>query len=123
MEWLRISTSSMLVRVATDEIVFVRADGNYSDLVLTNGKTRNMPFQLHYFEDAFQKLNTNMFVRVGRSLIVNKRYIYIINLTDGILIFSGQNIKAELSPIRVSREALKALKEQLQQEAERDNNG
>ena len=123
MEWLRISTSSMLVRVATDEIVFVRADGNYSDLVLTNGKTRNMPFQLHYFEDAFQKLNTNMFVRVGRSLIVNKRYIYIINLTDGILIFSGQEIKAELSPIRVSREALKALKEQLQQEAERDNNG
>ena len=123
MEWLRISTSSMLVRVATNEIVFVRADGNYSDLVLTNGKTRNMPFQLHYFEDAFQKLNTNMFVRVGRSLIVNKRYIYIINLTDGILIFSGQEIKAELSPIRVSREALKALKEQLQQEAERDNNG
>lgn len=123
MEWLRISTTNMLVRVATDEIVFVRADGNYSDLVLTNGKTRNMPFQLHYFEDAFQKLNANMFVRVGRSLIVNKRYIYIINLTDGILIFSGQEIKAELSPIRVSREALKALKEQLQQEAERDNNG
>jgi DNA-binding LytR/AlgR family response regulator len=123
MEWLRISTTNMLVRVATEEIVFVRADGNYSDLVLTNGKTRNMPFQLHYFEDAFQKLNTNMFVRLGRSLIVNKRYIYIINLTDGILIFSGQEIKAELSPIRVSREALKALKEQLQQEAKRDNNG
>lgn len=123
MEWLKISTSSMLVRVATDEIVFVRADGNYSDLVLTNGKTRNMPFQLHYFEDAFQKLNTNMFVRVGRSLIVNKRYIYIINLADGTLRFSGQEIKAELSPIRVSREALKALKEQLEQEAERDNNG
>jgi DNA-binding LytR/AlgR family response regulator len=64
-----------------------------------------------------------MFVRVGRSLIVNKRYIYIINLADGTLRFSGQNIKAELSPIRVSREALKALKEQLQQEAKRDNNG
>lgn len=123
MEWLKISTSSMLVRVATDEIVFVRADGNYSDLVLTNGKTRNMSFQLHYFEDAFQKLNTNLFVRVGRSLIVNKRYIYIINLADGTLRFSGQEIKAELSPIRVSREALKALKEQLEQEAERDNNG
>lgn len=123
MEWLKISTSSMLVRVAEEEIVFVRADGNYSDLVLTNGKTRSMPFQLHYFENAFQELKTNMFVRVGRSLIVNKRYIYIINLADGTLRFSGQNIKAELSPIRVSREALKALKEQLLQEAERDNNG
>lgn len=38
MEWLRISTSTELVRVVTDEIVYVRADGNYSDFVLTNGK-------------------------------------------------------------------------------------
>ena len=113
----------MLVRVAEEEIVFVRADGNYSDLVLTNGKTRSMSFQLHYLEDAFQKLNTNMFVRVGRSLIVNKRYIYIINLADGTLRFSGQNITGDFKPLKVSREALKALKEQLQQEAERDNNG
>jgi len=29
MEWLRISTSTELVRVATDEIVYVRADGNF----------------------------------------------------------------------------------------------
>ena len=42
MEWLRISTSTELVRVATDEIVYVRADGNYSDLVLTNGKSRKI---------------------------------------------------------------------------------
>ena len=38
MEWCRISTSTELVRVVTDEIVYVRADGNYSDFVLTNGK-------------------------------------------------------------------------------------
>ena len=38
MEWCRISTSTELVRVVTDEIVYVRAEGNYSDFVLTNGK-------------------------------------------------------------------------------------
>ena len=54
MEWLRISTSTELVRVATNEIVYVRADGNYSDLVLTNGKSRKMTFQLHYFDEVFQ---------------------------------------------------------------------
>ena len=79
MEWLRISTSTELVRVATDEIVYVRADGNYSDLVLTNGQRRKMTFQLHFFDEVFQQLQNNMFVRVGRSLIVNKRYIYVIN--------------------------------------------
>jgi DNA-binding LytR/AlgR family response regulator len=118
MEWLRISTSTELVRVATDEIVFVRADGNYSDLVLTNGKSRSMTFQLHFFDEVFQQLKNNMFVRVGRSLIVNKRYIHVINLTEQLLVFSGQQITGELKPVRVSREALKQLKTVMENEKE-----
>lgn len=117
MEWLRISTSTELVRVATDEIVYVKADGNYSELKLTNGNSRRMTFQLHFFDEVFQKLRNNMFVRVGRSLIVNKRYIHVINLTDQLLIFSGQQITGkEWRPIYVSREALKQLKELLENE-------
>lgn len=116
MEWLRISTSTELVRVATDEIVYVRADGNYSDLVLTNGKSRKMTFQLHFFDEVFQQLQNNMFARVGRSLIVNKRYIHVVNLTEQILIFSGQQIKSDIKPVNVSREALKQLKELLESE-------
>lgn len=121
MEWLRISTSTELVRVATDEIVYVRADGNYSDLVLTNGKSRKMTFQLHFFDEVFQQLQNNMFARVGRSLIVNKRYIHVINLTEQILIFSGQQIKGDIKPVNVSREALKQLKELLENEKGIDN--
>ena len=121
MEWLRISTSTELVRVSTDEIVYVRADGNYSDLVLTNGKSRKMTFQLHFFDEVFQQLQNNMFVRVGRSLIVNKRYIYVINLTEQMLMFSGQQIKGDIKPVNVSREALKQLKELLENEKGVDN--
>ena len=121
MEWLRISTSTELVRVATDEIVYVRADGNYSDLVLTNGKSRKMTFQLHFFDEVFQQLQYNMFARVGRSLIVNKRYIHVINLTEQILIFSGQQIKGDIKPVNVSRDALKQLKELLENEKGVDN--
>lgn len=116
MEWLRISTSTELVRVATDEIVYVRADGNYSDLMLTSGKSRKMTFQIHFFEEAFKQLRRNMFVRVGRSLIVNKRYIYVINLTEQMLLFAGQQIKGEISPVKVSRDALRQLKELLENE-------
>ena len=116
MEWLRISTSTELVRVATDEIVYVRADGNYSDLMLTSGKSRKMTFQIHFFDEIFQLLRRNMFVRVGRSLIVNKRYIHVVNLTDQMLLFAGQQMKSEIAPVRVSREALKQLKEQLEDE-------
>lgn len=116
MEWLRISTSTELVRVATDEIVYVRADGNYSDLVLTNGRSRKMTFQIHFFDEVFQQLRKNTFVRVGRSLIVNKRYIYVINLTEQMILFAGQPIKGDIAPVKVSREALKQLKEQLENE-------
>ena len=132
MEWLRISTSTELVRVATDEIVYVRADGNYSDLVLTNGKSRKMTFQLHFFEEIFQQLQNNTFVRVGRSLIVNKRYIYVINLTEQQLILSGGELKEPIvfygqpkaeSPqnITLAREGLKQLKELLENEKGNDN--
>ena len=116
MEWLRISTSTELVRVATDEIVYVLADGNYSDLMLTNGKSRKMTFQLHFFDEVFQQLRKNLFVRVGRSLIVNKRYIHVINLSEQMLLFSGQQISGDIRPIHVSREALKQLKELLEEE-------
>lgn len=121
MEWLRISTSTELVRVATDEIVYVRADGNYSDLILTNGKSRKMTFQLHFFDKTFKRLQNNMFVRVGRSLIVNKRYIHVINLTDQMLVFSGQQIYGDIKPVNVGREALKTLKELLENEKGNDH--
>ena len=127
MEWLRISTSTELVRVATDEIVYVRADGNYSDLMLTNGNCRKMTFQLHFFDEVFQQLQNNMFVRVGRSLIVNKRFIYVINLTEQQLILSGGDMKEPVvfygqsktdnpQKISLAREALRQLKELLENE-------
>ena len=127
MEWLRISTSNEMVRVATDEIIYVRADGNYSDLVLTNGQRRKMTLQLHFFEGIFQQLQNNTFVRVGRSLIVNKRYIYVINLTEQQLILSGGAIKEPIvfygqsktdnpQSISLAREGLRQLKELLENE-------
>ena len=116
MEWLKIKTSTELVRVRTDEIVYVCADGNYSDLMLTNGRSRKMTFQLHYFDDIFKQLQHNTFVRVGRSLIVNKRYVFVVNLTEQKLLFTGNNLNTDIKPIRVSREALKQLMELLAEE-------
>ena len=115
MEWLRISTSTELVRVLTDDIVFVHADGNYSDVLLYNGKKHTMTFQLHFFDESFQRLKNNFFVRVGRSLIVNKNYIYLINLTDQNIILTGGKLADEYI-VRASKDALKELKAKLEEE-------
>lgn len=116
MEWLRISTSTELVRVQTDDIVFVHADGNYSEVLLYNGKKHVMTFQLHFFEETFQRLKENFFIRVGRSLIVNKNYIYLINLTEQKMILTGGKLGSEYE-VRASKDALKEIKAKLESDS------
>ncbi len=115
MEWLNISTSIELVRVQTDDIVFIQADGNYSDMHLFNGKSHTMTFKLKFFEEAFLHLKNNSFVRVGKSLIVNKKYIYVINISSQELLLSGSRLNVEFK-LKASKDALKDLKEQIEQE-------
>ena len=137
MEWFKIKTSTMLMRVAVDEIVYVKADGNYCDLVLINGQSRKMTFQLHHFEENFKLLqNADMFIRVGRSLIVNRQYVQVIDLIDQTITFGGKHFvrpprignphawrpgqneergpNSDIYTVSVTREALKNLKEQLE---------
>lgn len=56
MEWIKISISTELVRLPVDDIVFVRADGNYSDVyAFHDAKPHKMTFKLHYFDEAFRQ--------------------------------------------------------------------
>lgn len=116
MEWLRITTSTELVRVQTDDIVFVHADGNYSEILLYNGKRHLMTFQLHFFEETFRHLKDNFFIRVGRSLIVNRNYIYLINLTEQKMILTGGKLGTEYE-VKASKDALKEIKARLESDS------
>lgn len=115
MERLKIITSVGLFRVPTDDIAYIEASGNYCDVHLFNGESVTMTFQLHYFVEAFNKLKQNFFTRVGKSLIVNKNFVYSINIT-------GQDLKLmdhrmnQVFKLRASKEALKELKSILEQE-------
>ena len=116
MEWLKITTSTELVRVAVDEIVYIIADGNYCDLMLANGTSHKMTFQLHYFEEYFQQLPNNTFSRVGRSLIVNKRHIRVINVPERVIRFGGHTIDSRIPTLRMTklgRDSLKTLKDEM----------
>lgn len=113
MEWIKISTPTALVRVQADDIVFVKADGNYSDMYLFDGKPYTLTFQLHYFDEVFKKLRRNVFVRVGKSLIVNRNYINIVNIINQELRLNGQALRCEFQ-LKASKEALKELKGELE---------
>ena len=115
MERLKISTSVGLFRVPTEDIAYIEASGNYCDVHLFNGEAVTMTFQLHYFVEALSQLRQNFFVRVGKSLIVNKNFVYGINITSQDLQLMDHRMNQTFR-LKASKEALKELKTILEQE-------
>lgn len=115
MERLKISTSVGLFRIPTDDIAYIEASGNYCDVHLFNGDAVTMTFQLHYFVEALNNLQQNFFTRVGKSLIVNKNFVYAINITSQDLKLMDHRMNQRFC-LKASKEALKELKAKLEQE-------
>lgn len=115
MERLKISTSVGLFRVPTEDIAYIEASGNYCDVHLFNGEAVTMTFQLHYFAEALSQLRQNFFVRVGKSLIVNKNFVYGINITSQDLKLMDHRMNQTFR-LKASKEALKELRTILEQE-------
>lgn len=115
MERLKISTSVGLFRVPTEDIAYIEASGNYCDVHLFNGEAVTMTFQLHYFVEALSQLRQNFFVRVGKSLIVNKNFVYGINITSQDLKLMDHRMNQTFR-LKASKEALKELKTIFEQE-------
>lgn len=122
MEWLKISTSVELTRLETDDIVYIKAQGNYCDIVTFDNMHTLLTFKLHFMDECLQQLHDNHFVRVGKSLIVNKHYVYLINLTDLKLWLYGKHLVGTFK-LSASREALKELKVLMENENEETRYG
>lgn len=114
---LVISTSIDLVRIAPDRIVYIASDGNYSTLVQTDNEVRMLSFQLGQIEKmiSIQLGNDgNIFIRIGKSLIINRSYIYYINVPKQKLLLS--DVVSFNHTVTASKEALKQLKELVEKE-------
>lgn len=116
-KFLIISTTSDLVRIAPERIVYISSDGNYSTLVQTDGEMRMLSYQLGQIEKMIaSQLGSegNSFIRIGKSLIINRSYIYYINVPKQKLVLS--DVMTFSHTVTASREALKQLKELLEKE-------
>ncbi len=115
---LIISTANDMVRIAAEKIVYVSSDGNYCNLVQTDNESRLLTFQLGQIESMIHDqlgAKDNPFIRIGRSLIINRNYIYYINLQNQRLILSDND--RFTYTVSASKEALKQLKELIEKEA------
>lgn len=114
---LIISTSIDLVRISPDRIVYIASDGNYSTLVQTDNEVRMLSYQLGQIEKMLSSQlgnEGNIFIRIGKSLIINRSYIYYINIPKQKLVLS--DVVSFNHSVTASKEALKQLKELLEKE-------
>lgn len=111
------STSTELIRVPSSTIVFIVADGNYSKLKIADGHDYVITQQLGQIERCLAvRLNTGdtRFIRIGKSLIVNRDYISFIHVARQRLMLSDcRSFRHELS---ASKEALRLLKDLIEKE-------
>ena len=107
-----ISTTNELVRVYPERIVYISSDGNYSMMVLHDKSEHLFSFNLSHFQQIIEKqmkTEASLFIRIGKSLIINREYIYKINLGKQSLVLSDMKIEHTFV-LSASREALKQLK-------------
>lgn len=86
-----ISKGTELLRVPAARLVYVSAEGNYSDVVTQDNRRRIVSFQLGQIEDMIgDQLGDegSNFIRLGRGLIINLDFVYWVDVTKQSLILS-----------------------------------
>ena len=114
---LIISTTTDLLRIDFRHILYMQSDGNYCTLFLIGGMMRLVTCQLGQVEKMIAAQlsdNANNFVRIGRSLIINRNYVYHISVAkQQLTLCDNHQGTYSLNP---SREALVALKTLIEKE-------
>lgn len=111
------TTTTEIVRVPADSVVYITADGNYSAITLADGENFVLTLQLGQIERRIAEMldkDDHRFIRIGKSLIVNRDFIAFIHPVRQKMILSDcRNFRHDVS---ASKDALKALKELLEKE-------
>lgn len=115
-KFLTIATVNDLVRLAPEKVVYISADGNYCHIMQTDGTTRLVTIQLGKISDLIEQQGVETtdyeFMRVGKSLLINKYYVTYINIPQQQLVLS--DARTFTHTVSASKDALKRIKEDLE---------
>ena len=114
-----ISNMNELVRVKPERVVYVESDGNYSTMVLHDKTEHVFTMNLAHCQELIEKQlgkEAETFIRIGKQLIINREYIFKINVNSQTLIMSDMALNQVFS-LQASKEALKQLKAYMESKA------
>ena len=115
---LIISNSNELVRIKPERVVYVESDGNYSTMVLHDKTEQVFSMNLAHCQQLMEEQlgkEAMTFIRLGKQLIVNRAYIFKINVNKQQLIMSNTEVNNAFT-LQASKEALKQLKALIESE-------
>ena len=111
-----ISNTNELVRVKPERVVYVESDGNYSTMVLHDKTEHVFTMNLAHCQQLIEKQlgkDAEIFIRIGKQLIINRGYIFKININRQQLVMADMALN-EAFTLQASKEALKQLKAYLE---------
>lgn len=117
---LTISQSNELVRVQLERIVYLISDGNYTTMVLTDGREHLFSFNLSKFMELVDQVSgdqASLFIRVGKRLIVNQSFIFCIQPSKQKLLLWGEKLSTTFV-LAASKDSLRRLKSELELKTE-----
>lgn len=107
------NTRDELVRLKLDKVAYFEADSNYCHVVMVNGAHATLLTSLVNIEKLLSENfsdESSSFIRIGKRYIVNRRYIFQINIPRQRLILTDYE-SPNILEIAISKEALRNLKQ------------
>ena len=109
---LYINTRNGIEVIRLDDVAYLKADGNYTEFHLIDGKERVQLSTLSVYADAIARVfsasdTPSPFYRMGRSWIVNLDHVSSVDIQHTTLSFDSSNVKS----VAMSRNSLKTLRD------------
>lgn len=109
---LLFNTRDELVKVKLERVAYFETDANYCHVVFINGAKATLLTSLVNVEKLLSeqfKETASVFIRIGKKVIVNSRFIFRINVQRQKLVLTDF-VSPNVMELSISKDALKNLK-------------
>ena len=110
-KFIVISTSTELLRIPSDRLMYITSEGNYSKVYTQDGHYHLVAYQLGQIEDKISDQlgeDETPFIRIGKSLIVHRDFIHMIDVSEQTIVIS--DCLGQYHKLTASRKALIGIK-------------
>lgn len=90
---LILNNKTKLDHVNLDDIIYLKANGNYTLIVTVDNKNHLIAKTLKEYEALFLKMEDNRFIRIHKSFIINFAYIHTIEKGEFVVLKDGSRIE------------------------------